>query len=103
MPPNERRPAKCERERLPLEFELDVNGETVLELDKGPSGLWNDGAASVYESLQLPPGTYEMTVRLRDSGREQGWDYAASQNVRLEAGRYTTITFRAESGGFNFR
>lgn len=103
LPPNQRRPAKCERERLPLTFELDVDGETRLTLNKGPSGLWNDGAASIYESLELQPGVYEVAVRLRDSDRDEGWDYAASENIRLVAGRYTTITFRAESGGFEFR
>ena len=103
LPPNKRRPSKCERERRPLRFELDVGGETVFAVDEKPSGLWNDGAASVYQSLEFEPGNYDITVRLRDSDRDGGWDYVASENVRLVAGRYTTITFRAESGGFHFR
>ncbi|MDX1508617.1 MAG: hypothetical protein R3358_10080 [Woeseiaceae bacterium] len=103
LPPNRRRPAKCERERLPLRFELDVDGDTLLVIDRVPSGLWNDGPASIYESFELEPGSYDIAVRLRDSGPGQGWDYTARENVRLTAGRYTTITFRAESGGFEFR
>ena len=103
LPPNQRRPAKCERERHPVRLELDVNGATVLAVDRAPTGLWNDGAASIYESFEFLPGTYDIAVRLRDSGLDQGWDYTARENVRLDAGRYTTITFRAESGGFEFR
>jgi hypothetical protein len=32
-----------------------------------------------------------------------GWDYTHTEDVTLVAGRYLTVTFRAETGGFNFR
>jgi len=93
----------CERERLPLTVELDVDGERILLLTAAPSGLWNDGPASVYERLAVGPGPHTITARLRDSARETGWDYEKSGNVDLVPGRYLTITFRAENGGFTFR
>ena len=94
---------ECERERLPLVVELDVDGTTVLSLKAVPSGLWNDGPASVYERLAVHAGVHAITARLRDSARETGWDYEYSAEVNLEAGRYFTIAFRAENGGFAFR
>ena len=100
---NMRRTEACERERLPLVIELDVDGETVVSLVALPSGLWNDGPASVYERFDLPPGRYEMTARLRDTARTDGWDYEATRDVVLQAGHYFTVTFKASTGGFSFR
>ena len=94
---------ECARERQPLAIELDVDGTTILSLSATPSGLWNDGPASVYERVAIDAGTHTITARLRDSAREAGWDYEYSATVDLMPGRYFTITFRAENGGFAFR
>lgn len=103
LAPNMRRAEKCERARLPLGIELEVDGRLVLAEQALPSGLWSDGPASIYRRFELPPGDYRLSARLRDSDRSSGWDYAYTENVRLEAGRYLTITFRAENEGFEFR
>lgn len=103
MPANQRRPAQCERERLPLTVELEVDGDLVVGLEAAPSGLWNDGPASVYERFNLSAGPHRLRARLRDTARETGWDYTYEEDVELEAGRYFTVTFRAENGGFRFR
>jgi hypothetical protein len=100
---NMRRSETCERERLPVILEMDVDGERVVELIAPASGLWNDGPASIYERFDLPPGQHRISVRLRDTARAEGWDYERSGVVTLEAGRYFTVTFKAETGGFNFR
>lgn len=103
LAPNMRVPEKCERERLPLSIELEIDGEVVVSLQVPPSGLWNDGAASVYERFEVEPGEHTLTARLVDTGRTEGWDYTHTEIVTLKAGRYFTVTFRPETGGFNFR
>lgn len=103
LAPNMRRTESCERARLPLDIELDVDGQRVYSLQAAPSGLWGDGPASVYQRFELPPGEYRMAVRLRDTARTDGWDYTHVEDVTLIAGRYLTITFKAESGGFKIR
>ena len=103
LPPNMRRTEQCERERLPLTVELAVDGEVVIQVEAAPSGLWRDGPASVYERFEIEPGEHIVTARLRDTDRDEGWDYEQTAQVSLEAGRYFSISFRAETGGFNFR
>ena len=100
---NMRRTEACERERLPLTLELDIDGDTVLSLIAQPSGLWNDGPASIYERFDVPPGPHQLAVRLRDTARTTGWDYESTEFVDLAAGHYFTITFKPETGGFAFR
>ena len=100
---NMRRTESCERERLPLILELDIDGETVLSLRAEPSGLWNDGPASIYERFEVAPGEYSIAARLRDTARTEGWDYVSTATVELRPGRYFTITFKPENGGFKFR
>ena len=94
---------ECERERLPLTVEVDVDGETVLSVTAAPSGLWGDGPASVYERIDIEAGPHKVTARLRDSARETGWDHEYTEDVVLSPGRYFTIRFREETGGFAFR
>ena len=98
-----RRTETCERERLPLILELDIDGETLLNLQAEPSGLWNDGPASIYERFEVAPGAHTITARLRDTARTEGWDYVSTETLELRPGRYFTITFKPENGGFNFR
>ena len=100
---NMRTTEACERQRLPLFLELDVDGNRVLELEAPPSGLWGDGPASVYERFNLEPGSHEISIRMRDTERTEGWDWTKTGNVVLEPGRYFTVTFKAATGGFNFR
>ena len=95
--------SECERERLPLTIELEIDGVIVFRDEPRPSGLWNDGPASVYERIEVAPGSHTITARLRDSRRDTGWDYSHSDEVVLRSGRYFTITFRAETGGFRYR
>jgi hypothetical protein len=103
LAPNMRRTQSCERQRLPLILQLSVDGDTRFEYKAAPSGLWEDGPASIYERFDLAPGTHTISVRLRDSAREDGWDYTHTEDITLIAGRYMTITFKAENGGFTFR
>ena len=103
LPPNMRRPEQCERKRLPLIMELAIDGTVMLQREAQPSGLWGDGPASVYERFEAQPGQHRITARLRDTARTTGWDYTHTQDVNLRAGRYFTVTFKAETGGFVFR
>ena len=103
LAPNMRRAENCERERLPLTVRLEIDGELLAQIEAPPSGLWDDGPASVYERFEVEPGRHRITAKLRQSARPDGWDYEHAEDVTLEAGRYFTITFRAETGGFRFR
>lgn len=103
LAPNMRRVEQCERRRMPLFLEIDIDGSAIARVEAPPSGLWGDGAASVYARIDLQPGEHELTARLRDSSRESGWDYVRTERVVLQPGRYFTISFDAATGGFLFR
>ena len=103
LAPNMRRAQACVRQRLPLLLQLEVDGEIAIELLATPTGLWEDGPASVYERFNLSAAAHTITIRMRDSARAEGWDYTHTEDVVLEAGRYMTITFKAENGGFRIR
>jgi len=100
---NMHRTEACERERLPLVIELDIDGENVISLVAAPSGVWNDGPASVYERFDVRPGRHTISVRIRDTARSTGWDYETAETVNLLPGRYFTVTFRAKNGGFRLQ
>jgi hypothetical protein len=46
------------------------------------------------ERIVVPAGAQSLTVRLRDSGRTDGFDYERSVETALEPGQNFVIEFR---------
>jgi len=99
LPPNMRRSTGCPRARWPVYIELDLNGHTVFAGTEQPAGLWDDGPSSLFERFRIPAGSQQVAVRLRDSGRESGFDFTATADVDLRPGQNFVIDFR-QPGGF---
>jgi hypothetical protein len=90
----------CPRERVPLLVELLIDGQLLYRDWLPPSGLAGDGTATAYERFVVKPGHHVLTARLRDSRRQEGFDYEHEQSVELVAGQNLVIDFRADAGGF---
>ncbi len=101
LPPNMRRRQVCERERPPLQVELDIDGETVLAAELPPTGLAGDGPSQVYERFVVPAGTHEIAVRLSDTPGD-GFEYTAERQVTLAPAQNLAIDFAPGTGGFTF-
>jgi hypothetical protein len=102
LPPNMRRPQGCARERWPVEVELLVNGESIYAGQHAPAGLWDDGPSTVYRNFSVPAGPTALTVRLRDSGRTEGFDFVRSADLELKEGQRLVVDFH-KSSGFTIR
>jgi hypothetical protein len=100
LAPNMRRPMDCPRERVPVRVELIVDGNMLLSKSYTPTGLAHDGAASAYEKIPVTPGQHKLTVRLRDSNREEGFDYEDGININLVPRQQFVIDFRNNSFQF---
>ena len=103
LPALERKPLDCERGRLPVLIEVDLDGRTIVSRSVAPSGLFGDGPSQIYENFVIPAGSHKVSARLRDSGRADGFDYMSEADVKIAPLERFVIEFRAESGGFNFR
>jgi hypothetical protein len=102
MAANMRRAEICPRERLPVDVELEIDGELIFSRSLPPSGLSGDGASQIYESIRVRPGEHSLIARLRDSAREAGFDFEAVAEVVLQPKENFVIDFRSELGGFIF-
>ena len=102
MPANMRRAEICPRERLPVAVELELDGTLIFNESLPPSGLSGDGASQIYESIRVRPGEHRLIARLRDSAREDGFDFEAEAAVVLQPAENFVIDFRSELGGFIF-
>ena len=100
LAPNMRRPMDCPRGRVSLLVEFELDGETLYRASLAPSGIAGDGASSVHERFVVAPGRYRVTVRLRDSRREEGFDYEMEEDIKLVPGQHLVVDFRAGTGGF---
>lgn len=103
LPPNMRRPLDCPRERVVGLFELELDGRLLLRVAMPPSGLWKDGAATVYRRLAVAAGDHVLTARLRESNRAQGFDYQRTAAITLAPRQNFVVDFHADAGGFIFR
>ena len=103
LAPNMRRTQDCPRARRPLYVELDLGGRTAYRASLPPTGIAGDGPSRVYQRFVLPAGEYDIAVRMRDTPRENGFDYQRRERVTLGPDQMFVIDFRSDSGGFVFR
>lgn len=102
LPPNMRRPTECPRERVPLFVTMRLDGETLFEASLPPSGIWGDGQTTVNREFEVPAGTHQIEIGMRDSRRESGLDYRMTRTVAIDPRDNLVIGFDPNTGGFNF-
>lgn len=102
LPPRERRPNTCARERLPVHVQLVVDGVTIFEDSLAPTGFASDGPARVYRKFRVAQGRHLVVARLRDTERKEGFDYEKSAELSLKPRQNLAIDFKADMGGFIF-
>jgi len=100
LAPNMRKTMDCPRERVPLLLEMELDGEQVYRRWLRPSGLAGDGASTVYQGFPVPTGQHDVVVRLRDSRREQGFDWFMERRIEVSPRENVVIDFEAGTGGF---
>ncbi len=103
LPPRERRPHTCERERLPMRVLLLVDGSPIYDEVVPPTGLSRDGPGRVYRKFAVAPGRHEITARLRDSNRTEGFDYERQVTLELAPLQILAIDFSSDQGTFIVR
>ena len=103
LPPNKRKPMDCSRERSPLLVEIILDGVTVYQETLLPSGLFSDGPAKIYFSQPVMVGPHQISVRMRDTGRTEGFDFEHSGTFELTSLEILVIDFSPEAGGFVFK
>jgi len=97
---NMRKAQLCSRERVPVVVSFELDGKTVFADSLPPSGLRGDGPSHMYEKFNVPAGRHEVSLRLRNSTRAEGWDYQAQKTVELKPGQILAIDFDPGNGGF---
>jgi hypothetical protein len=100
LAPNMRQALDCPRRRVSLLLELEIDGNRIYRDFLPPSGLSGDGSSTAYEVFPVPAGRYKLVARLRDSRREQGFDWTLERTVDISPRENLVIDFRAETGGF---
>ena len=103
LPPNMRRVQDCPRGRRPVEVELDINGRAAYRASLPPTGIAGDGPSRAYQRFVVPQGDYDLAVRMRDTGRSEGFDHIGKARVALASEQMLVIDFRSETGEFVFR
>lgn len=103
LPPRERRPLDCQRERSPVAIQLVLDGKPLYEAVIPPSGLSRDGPSFDYRRFPVPPGRHVLEARLRDGPRDDGYDHEARSEIVLVPGQNFVVAFRPDRGGFILR
>ena len=102
MAPNMRVAADCPRERSPIDIELTVDDKVVYQDHLLPTGLSGDGRAYSYQTIRVPVGTHLVSVRMRDSVHEKGFNFKKSEDIEFLPGDMLAIEFNSEEGQFRF-
>ncbi|MBW7900787.1 MAG: hypothetical protein H3C26_04885 [Rhodocyclaceae bacterium] len=103
LPPNMRAPLDCPRERSDINFELDIDGQTVVKHVLHPTGLYKDGISTMYRRLEIPAGTHTFTARMQDNLKLEGWRFVKEETVELKPAQAMVIDFHPDKGGLFFQ
>jgi hypothetical protein len=103
LPPNMRTPMECVRERSPVEFEFELDGQKIYSVSAPPRGLSRDGASTLYRRLTVPAGEHRLSARLKDSVLIDKPNYQHAETVMLKPGQIFVVDFDARHGGFVFK
>jgi hypothetical protein len=98
LPPNMRRPMRCTRERMPVYVEVKVDGDMVIAESLPPMGLAKDGRSRIYSTFIVSPGEHRVEIGIRDSRREEGFDYELTKIVRLSPRQNLVVDFHGDRG-----
>ena len=101
LAPNMRTKLDCPRERAMVAVELDMDDKPLYRIDTPPSGLHNDGAATVYRRLAIPAGRHHFRARLAD-GPAGAFNFRHEDDINLAPGQVLIVDFLTGSGGFVF-
>jgi hypothetical protein len=102
LAPNMRAAQVCERERVPLDVAIEMDGKPLFSMVAPPTGLAHDGAATVYRRVAVPAGEHRFVAKLKDAPSGD-YGYVAERKIALDAGRVLVIDFDAKEGGWVFR
>ncbi len=102
LPANMRAPQDCPRERWPVYVEMELDGKVIFNQESKPNGLSRDGPSIFYGTFQIPSGSHQIVLRLRDQGGA-GFGYQFLRPMVLTPGQVLVITFDAAKGGFNIQ
>jgi hypothetical protein len=103
LPPNERKPNTCSRQRIAIAVRLVIDGEVLYEEVLEPTGLSGDGPAETYRKFTVPAGGHRLQAQLRDSKRAEGYDYDQVFDLDLKPLQSVAVDFQADRGGFLLR
>jgi len=98
---NMRKPDECPRSRHNLYIELLLDDELLFSGEARPAGVWKDGPASIYGKFPAATGSGTLLIRMRDSGRDSGFDYEFADQIDLQPKQNFVVDFTTLHG-FNF-
>jgi coenzyme F420-reducing hydrogenase delta subunit/Pyruvate/2-oxoacid:ferredoxin oxidoreductase delta subunit len=87
--------SECQRERVPVVVELEIDGEKMISKAYAPRGIRRDGPSYAYEKIRVEPGTHRVVVRIRDT-REERFDHILDKEITFVEGRIVIIDFEEE-------
>jgi hypothetical protein len=99
LPPNMRNPLDCPRERSPVTVRLALDGSMLAQREIPPAGLSRDGPSTIYARFPVPAGSHRLSVRLKDSVREPGFNYTHDEELNIRPGQIVVVDFNPERGG----
>ena len=103
LPRNMRNPLDCPRERSPLGVQLDIDGKRAFEKTVQATGIAKDGIAALYKRIELPAGEHQLTVRMSDNARKEGFPFVKDEKIVLKPQQVLVIDFNPDKGGLFFQ
>jgi len=98
LPPNMRKLEDCPRERSPVTIEALLDGEPIYQAILQPPGLFGDGGVDVFYSAKIPAGGHQLSLKMNDSVRVEGFNHSFEQQVSVDPAQILLVVFDSQLG-----
>jgi len=98
LPPNMRKLDDCPRERSPVTIEALLDGEPLYSAVLQPPGLFGDGGVDVFYSVKIPAGDHDLSLKMNDSVRVEGFNHSFEQQVSVDPAQILLVGFEPRKG-----
>jgi hypothetical protein len=103
LQPQMRAAQDCQRERSPVQVQVELDGAMLVNESFAPAGLSRDGAASGYRRIPIAAGRHSLRVRFDDDVRNPAAAVTRDANVDVKPGQVVLIDFNPEREGVVIR
>jgi len=98
QPVHMRKKRVCERMRSPVRLRITIDGETALQAQVAPSGVWQDGNSVAVKRVAVEPGEHQVSLAIGETADADEWSFHDERTIHFSEEARRVVVFDRVAG-----